>query len=312
MLIKEKDSPDKAFQELATIAQIPSLPKETRLKVEAELKTLKAGNWGESDSAYFIDFHYRAKPNWAVIHDLRLEYGGNVAQIDHLMINRILEFYVLESKSYARGLKITERGEFLFWNGTYYAALESPIEQNKRHVMVLSQLLKGENLLPKRLGLVLQPTFRPYVLVSAKSTLTRPPAKAFNTDMVIKADELFKQIEANFDSASFPTAMGSVAKMISSEAVIELGQQLLKYHRPASIDYYAKFGVSPTQPAQPLEIKPESEPEAKPENADSGSQSKYFCFKCKKPISQRVAGFCFQHKDRFAGKAYCYDCQKAF
>ncbi|NTV47823.1 MAG: NERD domain-containing protein, partial [Chlorobiales bacterium] len=39
--------------------------------------------------------------NWAVIHDLRLEHENQVAQIDHLMINRSFDFYVLESKNYA-------------------------------------------------------------------------------------------------------------------------------------------------------------------------------------------------------------------
>ena len=105
MLLKEKDPSDQAIQELEAIARQPSLPKDTLTKVEKELKTLKAGNRGEWDSAYHINFYYREKPNWAVIHDLRIEYGGNVAQIDHLMINRLLDFYVLESKSYAYGLK---------------------------------------------------------------------------------------------------------------------------------------------------------------------------------------------------------------
>ena len=142
MLIKEKDPADEATQQLETILQIPSLPKDTRVKVEKELKTLNAGNHGEADSAYFIDFHYRNRQNWAVIHDLRIEYGGNAAQIDHLLITRFLEFYVLESKSYAYGLKITERGEFLRSDGYRYCAMESPIEQTKRHTLVLGSCLR--------------------------------------------------------------------------------------------------------------------------------------------------------------------------
>ncbi len=308
MLLKEKDPSDHALQELEAIAGQAGLPKDTLARIEKELKTLKAGKRGESDSAYHINFYYREKPNWAVIHDLRIEYGGNVAQIDHLLINRLLEVYVLESKSYAYGLKITDRGEFLYWDGHRYAAMESPIEQNKRHVAVLEKLLKGEGLLPKRLGMVLLPTFRPYVLVSPKSTVVRPDRKAFDTDMIIKSDELFKQIEANFDGAGFASDVRAVAKMVASETVIELGQELVKRHRPATIDYYAKFGVTPIQavPPQP------AEPQAKAESVESQPHSRYFCFKCKTPISQRVAMFCFQNKPRFGGKAYCFDCQKQF
>lgn len=43
----------------------------------------------------------------------------------------------------------------------------------------------------------------------------------------------------------------------------------------------------------------------------SQSSSKY-CFKCKKPISTKVANFCWDNKSRFKGRAYCFDCQKLF
>jgi hypothetical protein len=44
---------------------------------------------------------------------LRLEHNGRTAQIDHLLINRWMECYVLESKHFNAGLKITEDGEFM-------------------------------------------------------------------------------------------------------------------------------------------------------------------------------------------------------
>ncbi len=61
-------------------------------------------------AAYEIDFHHKASRNWAVIHDLRLEYRGRVAQIDHLLINRWLEFWVCESKHFSEGVAINEQG----------------------------------------------------------------------------------------------------------------------------------------------------------------------------------------------------------
>ncbi len=308
MLIKAKDPADKAIQELETIIRLPGLSKDTLAKVEKELKTLKAGNRGESDSAYFIDFYYRNTQNWAVIHDLRIEHGGNVAQIDHLLITRLLEFYVLESKSYAYGLKITDRGEFMLWNGHRYIAIESPIEQVRRHAIVLEQLLRGESLLPMRLGVVLPPALKPFVLVSPKSKVIRPDRLSFNSDIVIKSDELFRQIQEETETASTASIVGALAKVISVETLTELAQRLAGYHRPAPIDYYARFNIKPIQPLQAQAMEP------KAENGNDGSkpQSKYFCFKCKKSITQRVATFCFQHKERFGGKAYCFDCQKAF
>lgn len=308
MLIKEKAHSEKSIQILETIANLSGIGDDTAAKVEKELKTLKAGDQGESDSAYFIDFHYKENKNWAVIHNLRIEYGGNVAQIDHLLINRFLQFYVLETKSYTSGIKITERGEFLFWHKNRYISIESPIEQNRRHVLVLEKLLKGEGLLPKRLGIELPATFKPFVLVSPKSTVIRPSGKEFNTQMVIKSDELFRQIESDFDKLGTINIVSSLAKVIAPETLLEFAKRLATYHKPVDIDYYAKFAITPSIENPIIPAAPQEESE----KALERSASTYFCYKCKKTISSKAAFFCFQHKARFGGKAYCFDCQKAF
>ena len=67
MLIKEKEHSERSIQILETIANLAGIGDDTAAKVEKELKTLKAGDRGESDSAYFIDFHYKENKNWAVI-----------------------------------------------------------------------------------------------------------------------------------------------------------------------------------------------------------------------------------------------------
>jgi len=155
---------------------------------------------------------------------------------------------------------------------------------------------------------LLPPSLKPFVLVSPKSTVIRPDRLSFNSDIVIKSDELFRQIQADFEATSTTYMVGALAKAISVKTLTELAQRLIAYHKPTSIDYYAKFNIKPIQPVQAQA----TEPKAKTGNDGSKPQSKYFCFKCKKPITQRVATFCFQHKERFDGQVYCFDCQKAF
>src|SRR5699024_5085089 len=105
MLIKQAD--DKSAQLEALEARMQS-PGETGKHAKADYYRLKAGIKGERDSAYFIDFHFReSSKNWAVIHDLRLEHSARVAQIDHLLLNRFSEIYVLETKQFNSGIKIT-------------------------------------------------------------------------------------------------------------------------------------------------------------------------------------------------------------
>ena len=301
MIIKEKDTIDANLEQLENIKKIPNLPKKQLAKVEKELKLLKSGNKGEQDSAYFIDFYYKDSKNWVVIHDLRIEYNDCVAQIDHLLINKCLDFYVLETKHYAHGIKVTERGEFLVWFQKHYVSIESPIEQNQRHIKVLKSLLQGEELLPKRLGISLQPNFLPYILVSPKSRIIRPKKKDFNTDMVIKADEFYKKIQDNINNEDILSSIGSMAKIVSRDSLKEIGERLASHHKPIRINYYDKFGISKIQ-----DVKLSATGASVPQN-----QSKYYCYNCKKAISRKVASFCFNNKNRFKGKAYCYDCQKS-
>lgn len=86
MLIKQADDHS---EELAQLERLVKSSTGNAGKYAAkDLAIRKAGLRGETESAYFIDFHYAASPNWAVIHDLRVEHNGRTAQIDHLLINR--------------------------------------------------------------------------------------------------------------------------------------------------------------------------------------------------------------------------------
>ena len=43
----------------------------------------------EGKAAIELDTHWGHSPNHVIIHDLRIELDGLVAQIDHLLINRL-------------------------------------------------------------------------------------------------------------------------------------------------------------------------------------------------------------------------------
>src|SRR5699024_2639162 len=113
MLIKQAD--DQTVQ-LETLERLAKGKGPKARQAAEELRRRKAGVKGERESAYLIGFEYEHSPNWAVIHDLRLEHDGRVAQIDHVLINRWMDVYVLETKHVHAGIKITEEGEFLRWN----------------------------------------------------------------------------------------------------------------------------------------------------------------------------------------------------
>lgn len=201
-------------------------------KAKKELSIRRAGLKGERDSAYLIDFDYAATSNWAVIHDLRLEHSGRVAQLDHVLINRWMDVYVLESKHFNAGVKITETGEFMRWNSytRSFEGMPSPIEQNERHIQVLKDVM-AEIDLPTRLGVRITPAFQSFVLIAAGARVDRP--KGFDSSRVIKADQLKKAIWRDIDSEnSIVGLVKFAAKIVSSETMRAVAEALAARHTP--------------------------------------------------------------------------------
>lgn len=244
MILKKMDSKQEEIAELTALLK-GRLISYQRFLIERELKAIRSGVSGEKDSAYYIDFYFGDSRNWAVIHDLRLEHKGQVAQIDHLLINRFFDMYVLESKNFSYKLKITPEGEFQTYYGKEYIGIPSPIEQNKRHIHILDLFLKHHDILPKRIGISIRPKFKNLILVSPKSIITRPPEKKFDTGSVIKADTLRTRIDLEVGKGKNPLAdLATLSKTCSSATLMKTARTLAGFHKPKKIDFRARFGLS--------------------------------------------------------------------
>src|SRR5664279_3134636 len=157
MIIKPFRDRSTDIEALAALAARRDCLSRARNDIETELRKIRAGQKGEKDAAYAIDFFLAQKDEWAVIHDLRLEWQGRVAQIDHLLINRMLDVWVCESKHFSDGVAINEHGEFTAFFNNRPRGIESPIEQNHRHVKVVESVLGSSILpLPTRMGMTLR------------------------------------------------------------------------------------------------------------------------------------------------------------
>jgi hypothetical protein len=235
MIVKNADDKGPALATLESL-RVHAEPKKQRY-IEEEIRMLRAGVKGEQDSAYHIDFDFRESEITSVIHDLRLEMGGRVAQIDHLIIHRTQKFYLLETKSFSHGLKITDEGEFLRWNDwkKTYEGMPSPIEQNRRHVEVLRYVLV-------RMGYV-NPEIESFILISPAARIDR--SKLHPCPEVVKADQFTTEFKKRY-LASVSTVGGffnGLAKGMFGESADAIAKDLVRLHKPIAIDYKAKFGL---------------------------------------------------------------------
>lgn len=239
MLLKKTDNKDHQNAELQRL--LSGATGDRRIRIEQEIRILRAGIKGEQEAAYLIDFSRKDSKHSIVIHDLRLEIDGQVAQIDHLVMNQVLYCYVLETKHFSSGFKITEEGEFLRWNDyrKCYEGMPSPLAQNERHLAVLKKGFERIEM-PTRLGISLPVTFFPLVLVSPNARIDRP--KRFDTSKIVKADMLDAFIDVQVDKAGVLDVIGGLAKVVSIETLEGIGRKLVRMHKPATFDYTTRFG----------------------------------------------------------------------
>jgi nuclease-like protein len=237
MLLKTADDKSADISELEALSCRRDLDARQRRAIEDELWAVRLGAKAEAEAAYQLDFELADNKHWAVIHDLRIEFDGHVAQIDHIVISRVLEVFVCESKSYTGGVKVNELGEWSTYRGRRPVGIPSPVEQNGRHIEVLDKVGKrGDVELPRRI-VAIKPTFKNIVLVSSNGLITRPKKPIPDLGAVVKVDQ-FRNYVLNRDVPET-----RLLKIVSSVTLEALGRQLVALHRPAQIDWAARFGI---------------------------------------------------------------------
>ncbi len=251
MIIKIADDKQVEIQTLQNLLNHPEADTNTKKRVEQEIRNIRAGIRGEEEAAYEMKVRWGDSKNWVIIHDLRVEHGGLVAQIDHLLINRVLEFWVCESKHFSEGISINAQGEFTAFSSSKAYGVPSPIEQNNKHLLILSRIFEsGIVKLPKRLGFTMLPELKSLVLVSKHARISRPKAKIDGLNTIIKNDQLYNAIQKSNedDSGSFL----QLARVIGSDTLEELAHEIVKLHKPLQFNWTAKFGLSAIDSCQSI------------------------------------------------------------
>lgn len=303
MILKAQENSREDIATLEQLARHPQASDVQRRQIREQIRNLHSGDRGEAEAAYEIDFHFGRNPNWMIIHDLRIEHGGFVAQIDHLMINRLLEFWVLESKRFANGIKINEHGEFTSYFEGRPRGTASPIEQNRRHIKLLESVIAdGPIRLPTRLGFTVKPTLKSLVLIS-QGAINRPRAAVPGIETVIKNDQLSTTVNRALDKVG----VLALTSLVGRDTLERVGRQMVDLHRPITRRWAAQFGL----PEEAWRAAPPALPSTVAKRriapAPAAAQSAC-CAKCSAAVTRGIAAYC--NKDaRFGGRVFCMPCQ---
>ena len=248
MLIKKKEYFEEDIQKLTDLlSQDFSL--QQKFLIERELRVLQSPLTGQPNSTHFLEFYYKDNRDWALIHDLRIENNGFAAQFDHILINRAFTFFVIESKNFNYGIKITGDGEFLIYDGNRYQLIQSPFDENRKQVEVLESVLRDNEIIPKKMGIAAKPKIKSYMLISPQSVVERPPESVFDSSMVITGDSLIKMLKKQTKKAKrILNKLVGASKQIKKDPLLWIACQLSALHKPIKEDYVQKFGSVSTPP----------------------------------------------------------------
>ena len=88
MLLKSADDKSKRVRLLESLTDSSVLDTKQKQWANQELDRLRKGIQGEKSAAHYLDNYLGDSKNHVLIHDLRIKVDGEVAQIDHLLMNR--------------------------------------------------------------------------------------------------------------------------------------------------------------------------------------------------------------------------------
>jgi Nuclease-related domain len=315
VLIKSADDKSKRLALYEDLQKSPLLDTSQKERLANELKNLRRGIQGEKDSAHYLDNYFEKGINHAVIHDLRIDLAGEITQIDHLIINRMFDMYMLETKNFSGDVSITSHGEFsVKYGGDRVYNIPSPIEQSKRHENVLRRLLTKLEI-TGRAGT--SPQFKHVVLVDPKAAISRPDKKVFDTSMVIRADQ-FRPWQVNHidKQVSVPSLLLGLLNFRRAKNLKQIAEKLAQQHRPESFlvmpDWLAPKAL-PIELAKPGFIPPTYAPTL-PEilSADGTGRKRLVCTACQIKITYDEGKYCWNNEKRFKGNQYCRQHQANF
>ncbi len=234
MLFKEIDSKTEEINQLRKLLAQSNSPTQKSL-IKADLTKVENGYRAEKDNAYYLDFGFKENKHNILLHDIRIEHNGQVAQIDHIIVNRF-GIEILESKSFSGILTIKGDGSLQVTYGKNIKTFPNPIEQNNRHVAVLKKFLK-ENLDLSANQRLFGIPVSSIVLINPKTTISNHTLpKGF-----ARADSFKTQRIENIDKMGTIEVFKSLGGVMNFKRVEEITNFLIKNHKPKKFNYAKKY-----------------------------------------------------------------------
>jgi hypothetical protein len=193
-----------------------------------------AGRKAEEQMAHYLRRFFAGSIDIDVLNYLRIDLGGEVAQMDHLILHPY-GLLIVESKSVAGSVQIKEDGQWMRWFNKQPQGMRSPVTQAQMQVMLLKELLVKT---VKQKGFFEQVRMDVLVAISDSGTIQWPATGALPE--VCKADQVPAKINSKVDELR----RARQADILTAEHRRVIAEFLCKVHRPVTRELSAQVKVA--------------------------------------------------------------------
>lgn len=222
-------------------------PKLIADKIQFDLDSMIKGFQGEKEVAHWLNRRYSNSDLYAVIHDLHFAFDDVRVQFDHIVIHRhMCLIYVFETKNAPGGIRQEKNGQ---WSaGASVKPIPSPLVQAKSGAETLRRWL--DRAYP---GLIVE--VRPVLVVTQATKIDADPETYIRSDGF---EDYAEQVFNDWPLFEILYRVGRCKlKGFNQQKLIEMGQALVKGHRPLAINPVTTYGWRP--PIQSAQVgSPES------------------------------------------------------
>ena len=243
---------------------------------------INAGRSAEAEVKWHLDRCIQNSKNYRVFHNLVIPdpKSASPCQIDHLIAGRFFNFLVFETKSTRGGCHLnTGNGVWGRFDNGKRVPMASPIEQNKRHIDCLRELLLTKGPLPSRLGFKLKPDFANWILVEPGADVPLKHEEAW----LVQRDALETSINRFVDAVG----ASSMLKLISADEFEAISRFLGQFEQKSE-----SGGSTPPLPRSEISVA-----------------SATACEQCRTPVEEKVVNYCRLKQKEMGGRILCRDCQ---
>lgn len=189
--------------------------------------------------AGYLNEAFGLDKDYAVAHDLRFNCEAGRAHIDHLIISRTFDVFIIESRIAGDELRVGENEEFTsrYRDGAAFR-IRSPITQLRRSLAVMQHVFRSIEL-PERFGMKLVPRFHRLVVLPTGTTFTN--TSSIPSQQFVRPKELLRVVIGSTRASSLRGFFSS----LSPDQMRDIGRIVVRWHTPDKIDFIGKYRAQP-------------------------------------------------------------------